>query len=142
MLIGEYQYKVDNKGRLPLPPKFRHEFSEGLVLTRGFEACINVYRKSDFEKLAEKFASSPLAKSKMRKLSRFMFSSAFDIDLDGQGRIALPQPLKVFAGISTDVVIIGDNYHLELWSPDKWAAEQKESIDQAWQTIESFEGQQ
>lgn len=142
MLIGEYQYKVDNKGRLPLPPKFRHEFIDGLVMTRGFEDCIVVYRKADFEKIAERFSSSALAKSKMRKLSRFIFSNAFDTQLDKQGRIAIPQTLKGFAGITGEVVIIGDNNRLELWSPERWVAEQKETVEQAWQTIESFEGQQ
>jgi MraZ protein len=141
MLIGEYEYKVDNKGRLPLPPKFRHEFSDGLILTRGVEDCIVVYRKADFEKIASKYSSDPLAKSKMRKLSRFIFSNAFDMELDNQGRVSLPQPLKNFTGITNTAVIVGDNDHLELWNPEKWNEEQRASSDQAWQTIESLEGQ-
>lgn len=140
MLIGEYEYKVDNKGRVPLPPKFRPEFKNGLVLTRGFEECIVVYRRSDFEKIAEKFASDTLAKSKMRKLSRFIFSSAFDVEMDNQGRIAIPAPLKNFAHIEDTVVIVGENNCLELWNPDKWNTEKSESINQAWQTIETLEG--
>jgi len=142
MLTGIYEYKVDNKGRLPLPPKFRQEFQEGLVLARGFEECIVVYHKADFEKLANKFSSDPLAKSKMRRLSRFIFSNAFFMQLDRQGRVSIPTTLKSFAGIKSDVIIVGENNRLELWSPDKWNAEQHEAMDQAWQTIESYEGQQ
>jgi MraZ protein len=141
MLIGEYEYRVDNKGRLPLPPKFRHEFGDGLVLARGFGEYINVYRKADFEKIAAQYSSSPLAKAKMRKLSRYIFSNAFDVELDNQGRIALPQRLKTFAGITDTAVIVGDNDHLELWSPTGWEDEQRTSTEEAYQTIESLEGQ-
>ena len=73
MLLGEYEYKIDNKGRLPLPTKFRQEFREGIVLTRGFENCIVAWRSSDFEKIASSYNSQTLGKSKMRRLARYTF---------------------------------------------------------------------
>lgn len=142
MLLGEYEYKVDNKGRLPVPPKFRQEFREGLVLTRGLENCIVIYRKSDFEKIASSYSTQAIAKSKMRKLNRFTFGSAFDLELDGQGRIALPTLLRQYAKIEGSATIVGANNCIELWNPDTWRAEQSEAEGQAWQIIESLEDEQ
>jgi len=143
MLLGEYEYKVDNKGRLPLPPKFRQEFGNGLVLTRGLEPCIMVYTPERFKKLAEKLATNQIvAKSKTRRLNRFFFGSAFDQTLDGQGRIALPPLLRNFAQIKDTVTIVGANEWIELWNPDTWNKEWSQAEEQAWQNTESLEGQQ
>lgn len=143
MLLGEYEYKVDNKGRLPLPPKFRQEFGNGLVLTRGLEPCIIIYTPERFKKLADHLATNQIvAKSKTRRLNRFLFGSAFDLNLDGQGRIALPQSLRSFAQIKDAAIIVGANEWIELWNPELWNKEYSEAEGQAWPTIESFEGQQ
>jgi MraZ protein len=139
MFLGEYEYKVDSKGRLPLPPKFRSEFKEGLVLTRGPEDCVVVYRKSDFEKLAGAFANKTIAKSKIRKFNRITFGNAFHTEMDRQGRIALPQTLRKRTHIGDTVMLIGANNVIELWNPDKWNTEQAESEGQSWQIIESLE---
>ena len=142
MLLGEYEYKVDNKGRLPLPTKFRQEFREGIVLTRGFEPCIVAWRSTDFEKLAGNYTSQTIGKSKMRRLARYTFGSAFDQQLDGQGRIALPSALRQYANITDAAIIVGANNCIELWNPQKWQDEQKEAESQAWQIIESLEDSQ
>jgi MraZ protein len=142
MLLGEYEYKVDIKGRLPLPPKFRQEFRDGLVLTRGPEKCVVIYKKDDFEKLAKTLAAQAINRSKLRRLNRFTFGSAFDLELDGQGRIALPSSLKEYAGIGDSVVIVGSNNCIELWDPSLWNSEKNEAEEQAWQIIESLEGAQ
>jgi MraZ protein len=139
MFLGEYDYKVDSKGRLPLPPKFRNEFKEGLVLTRGLEGQVVVYRKADFEKMANSFANKAVTKSKERRYKRFLAGGAFDIEMDGQGRIALPSSLRTFAKIADTVIIVGNIDIVELWSPEQWNAEQKQSEEQAWQINESFE---
>ena len=139
MLLGEYEYKVDNKGRLPLPPKFRPEFKEGMVLARGMEECIMVYKKSDFEKLAANYTAEKFANSKMRRLNRFTFGHAFDLEMDNQGRIALPASLKEYARIADAAIILGANNCIEIWSPQKWNDEQAEAEGQVYQIIESQE---
>ena len=139
MFLGEYEYKVDSKGRLPLPPKFRPEFKAGLVLTKGPEECIVIYRKSDFDKVAGTFANKTIPKSKIRKFNRLTFGNAFPIEMDGQGRIALPQTLRNRAHIGATVMLIGANNVIELWNPDKWNAEQVDADGQSWQIIESLE---
>ena len=142
MLLGEYEYKVDSKGRLPLPIKFRQEFTNGLTLNRGPENCIVVYRTADFEKIANALTSQTITKSKMRRLNRFFFGNAFNMTLDGQGRIVLPPSLRKYAQINDVATIVGSNNRIELWNPDLWNAEKLEAEEQAWQIIESLEEQQ
>lgn len=142
MLLGEYEYKVDNKGRLPLPTKFRQEFREGIVLTRGFEECIVAWRTSDFHNISRSYTSQTIAKSKIRRLSRYMYGNAFDLQNDAQGRIALPTPLRQYAGITDTAVIVGANNCIEIWNPQKWQDEQREAESQAWQIMESLEDSQ
>jgi len=142
MFLGEYEYRVDNKGRLPLPTKYRQEFGGGLILTRGSEPCITVYKPEEFNKLADRLANQTVAKNKLRKLNRFTFGSAFDLNLDGQGRIALPQTLRNYAQIEDTAIIVGVNKCIELWSPKLWNDECNASEEQAWQIIESLEDQQ
>ena len=139
MLLGEYEYKVDNKARLPIPPKFRPEFKDGLVLTRGQEPCIVIYKKEDFEKVAANYRQERFVPSRERRLNRFQFGHAFDQEMDNQGRISLPPSLKSFAQITDTAVIVGANNCIELWNPDKWNAEEGEAEEQVWQIIESQE---
>ena len=79
-----------------------------------------------------------LASNKMRKLNRALFSTAFHLNLDGQGRIALPVPLRTFAGIGEEVVITGANTYLEIWDKTLWEEEKTNSLAQAWQIIETL----
>ena len=139
MFLGEYDYKLDEKGRTPLPPKFRQEFMNGIVLAAGAEKCILAYGPAEWKKLAESMLTGPILSSKMRKLNRALFATAFQLNLDGQGRIALPVPLRQYAGIISDVVIAGANAYLEIWDKQAWEAEKADSQTQSWQIIETLE---
>ena len=139
MFTGEYSYKVDEKGRVPFPPKFREELRGGFMLARGFENCINVYPMAEWKKLAESRAILPPAPSKDRRMNRYMFASAFEAEFDGQGRVALPAPLREHGGITNSVVIAGVNTYLEIWSKEKWDAEFAEMSGQAWEISETME---
>ena len=139
MFLGEFEYKIDEKGRVLIPPKFRRELKEGVVLTPGPEKCINIYSLSEFNKLAAILTTSSVTRSKSRKLNRAIFATAFNLNIDGQGRIALPIPLREYAGIEDEVVVAGDNTYLELWNKEQWESEKADSQEQAWQIIESLE---
>lgn len=139
MFFGEFEYKIDEKGRVSLPPKFRNDLKDGLVLAPGVEKCITAYTIPEWRKLAETFTSNPLTRSKMRRLNRALFSTAFSTKLDNQGRIAIPAPLKDHAEIADDVVIAGSNTYIEIWSKSSWEEEKDISQQQAWQIIESLE---
>lgn len=139
MFYGEFDYKIDDKGRVPVPPRFRNALKDGIVLTPGAEKCITAYTVPEWRKLSTTLTNSPLSRSKMRKLSRALFATAFSTKVDGQGRIALPAPLREHAEIVDEVVIAGANTYLEIWNKIHWEEEKEASQEQAWQIIESLE---
>ncbi len=139
MFFGEFEYKIDQKGRAPIPPKFREELKGGIVLTPGAEQCITAYSLAEWQKLASALTSSSISRSKARKLNRAIFATAFHVSLDGQGRIVLPAPLRQYAAIETEVVIAGLNSYFELWGKKQWEIEKADSREQAWQIIEGLE---
>lgn len=139
MFLGEFEYKLDEKGRVPLPPKFRRELREGVVLTSGVEKCIVAYPVSEWKKLATTLTSRSLSHSKLRRLNRALFAAAFSTIIDAQGRISLPMPLRQHAEIEDELVVVGANNYFELWNKDQWQSEKAISQEQAWQIIESLE---
>lgn len=123
MFLGEYEYTLDQKGRVAIPAKFRGGFKPGLVLARGFEKCIRVFPLDEWTKTAEKLIALPIMEANSRRLNRSLFSSAFSLELDGQGRVLLPQPLRDYAEIRESVVIAGIYSVLEIWSRENWEME-------------------
>ena len=139
MFLGEYQYKVDAKGRIPFPPKFKEELKPGLVLTRGSEGCIAVYPQSEWGKIVEEMAVLPPSSSKERRRTRFFFSGAFRADLDAQGRVVLPMPLRQYARIEHDTIMVGCNNYVEIWNQEAWSAESALANEENWQIGETAE---
>ena len=139
MFFGEFEYKVDEKGRVPIPPRFRKELKDGVVLAPGAEKCVNVYPIPEWKKLAGTLTGGSLTPNKMRRLTRAVFATAFTISIDGQGRVALPIPLREHAEIMDEVVIAGVNTYLEIWNKVLWEEEKTVSQEQTWQIIESLE---
>ncbi|MGQ9546124.1 MAG: division/cell wall cluster transcriptional repressor MraZ [Dehalococcoidia bacterium] len=139
MFFGEYPYKVDEKGRVPLPPKFRRELKEGMVVAKAIgEKCIVVYSIAEWKRLSDSLATKPLTPANLRKLIRAMFANAFSASFDGQGRITLPYSLRQHAGIADTVIVVGANSRIELWSEDQWKAEKASAEEQASQIMESY----
>ena len=139
MFFGEFEYKIDQKGRVPLPPRFRRELKDGVVLMPGVEKCVWAYPLAEWKKLAATLTTGSFTPSKLRKLNRAIFATAFYLSIDGQGRIALPVPLREYAEIVDEVVIAGANTYLEIWNIVLWEEEKAASQEQAWQIIESLE---
>lgn len=139
MFVGEYEYKVDNKGRLPLPPRFRKELEDGLVLTMVADNCITAYTKTDWAKMTVNQAPATfLVSDKERKINRFIFSNANEATLDNQGRIALPSTLRERCAISDTAVVLGINNCFEIWNPGQWHKE-RPSADDARQLMDILE---
>jgi len=139
MFYGEFDYKIDDKGRVPIPPRYRNALKDGLILTVGAEKCITAYTVTEFKKLSSSLTGSSITRSKMRRLSRALFATAFVTRIDGQGRVALPAPLREHAQIVDEIVIVGLNTNLEIWNKVLWEEEKNISQEQAWQIIESLE---
>lgn len=138
MFFGEFTYKIDEKSRVSIPPKFRQQLRNGTVLTQGVESCITAYPVIEWKKLAEDLTTGSITRSKLRQLNRAIFATAYSIEIDRQGRIALPSPLREYAEIEDEVVIAGANNYFELWNRDQWLREKALSREQAWQIIESL----
>ena len=139
MFLGEFEYRIDEKGRVPIPPKFREALRHGVILTPGVEKCITVYPVSEWRKMADTLITGPITPSKLRRLNRAIFATAFSLILDGQGRITLPIPLRDYAEIEGEVIVVGVNTYLELWNRKQWEEEKTSSQEQAGQIIESLE---
>jgi MraZ protein len=120
MLLGEYKHSIDDKGRLAIPAKFRAKVERGAIITRGLDKCLFVFTMSEWEKLAEKLVALPLAQANSRAFSRLMLSGAADVELDSQGRILIPEPLREYAGLSKNSVIAGVYNRMEIWNAETW----------------------
>lgn len=120
MFIGEYHYNVDEKGRLAIPSKFRTLLSAGAVVTRGVDNCLFLYTKKEWENLATVLSKLPISQAKSRAFARLMLAGAMDVDIDKQGRIALPDYLRKYANISKKVVVAGLYNRLEIWDENNW----------------------
>jgi MraZ protein len=139
MFFGEYTYKVDEKGRVPLPPRFRRQMKEGVILTKGMgEKYITVYPVAEWKRLSDSLAAKVVTPANLRRLNRAIHGSAFGASLDGQGRIMLPFSLREYAGIGDEAIVIGANNCVELWCEGEWQVEQRAAEEQASEIIENF----
>ena len=139
MILGEYECRIDHKGRVAIPSKLRKEFQDGLVLTRGFDKCMLIYSQSEWNKISENFSNLPSTRDKNRRLIRFNFANAFSAEIDGQGRVALPIPLRQYANIKDATVMAGGGRYLELWNKESWEEEKLVMDEQVWQLAEETE---
>lgn len=121
MFTGEYRHSLDAKGRVAIPSRFRGDLRGGAVLSRWIDVCLGVFPRDAWDALAEKVAALPVTDASARTFSRFLFASAYEVDLDGQGRVVVPGSLRDWAGLDQEVVVVGARDHIELWSPGRWA---------------------
>jgi MraZ protein len=120
---GTYEYAIDDRGRVPLPPRYRDDFRDGVVLVQGRERCVEVYTIKDYEEEARLYTSEASSTLRGRRLRRGFFARSYDGELDRQGRLLVPQPLRQAAALNGQVVICGRGECLEIWSAEQWAAE-------------------
>ena len=120
MFTGEYRHTVDDKGRLAVPVRFRAELAQGAQVSKWIDGCVALFPRADGEVLAERTAALPVTDQSARTFQRFLFGTAFEVELDRQGRFVLPSVLREFAGLESEVVVVGARNRLELWSPQRW----------------------
>ncbi|MEX1997473.1 MAG: division/cell wall cluster transcriptional repressor MraZ [Candidatus Andersenbacteria bacterium] len=120
MFIGEYSHTIDEKGRLSIPVKFRSQLEGGVVVTRGLDHCLFLYPRSEWIELAEKLARLPLSQKKSRAFARLMLAGAWDVEIDSQGRVMVPEYLRRYAGITKQTTVAGLYNRIEVWDEDSW----------------------
>src|SRR5581483_1224066 len=98
MFIGEYSLNMDNKGRMAVPAKFRANLNAGAVLTRGLDKSLFLYPKAQWDQIAQKLAALPISQANSRAFARLMLAGAWDVEIDKQGRMIVPEYLRKFAG--------------------------------------------
>lgn len=123
MFFGEYTHNIDDKGRMTIPAKLRSGFPNGLVITRGFEPCLMVYPVETFQILEQKARSLSLTVPSNRQLIRLLFGGAVTDTIDNAGRVLVPEYLRVYASLQTQVVVVGTGQYLEVWDAEKWNAQ-------------------
>ncbi|HEX2175513.1 MAG TPA: division/cell wall cluster transcriptional repressor MraZ [Nocardioidaceae bacterium] len=120
MFFGTHTPRLDEKGRLFLPAKFRDQLQEGLVITRGQERCLYVWPDAEFAALTEQMRQAPVTNKKARDYMRMLFAGASDETPDKQGRITIPPMLRDYASLTRDCVVIGAMSRVEVWDARSW----------------------
>lgn len=125
MFIGEYTHKLDDKGRVPVPVKFRSGLKTGAVITRGLDDSLFLYTKEEWQTMADRISKLPMSNASARSFSRLMLAGAMEVALDKQGRVIIPPYLRDFAGLSKNIVFAGLMNRVELWDEYRWRRYQK-----------------
>lgn len=121
LFLGTYEPRLDEKGRLILPAKFRDEMSGGVVLTRGQERCLYAFPRAEFEQIHAQLRQAPLTSKQARDYMRVFLSGATDEVPDRQGRVTIPSILRRYAGLERDLAVIGSGSKVEIWDAKAWA---------------------
>jgi MraZ protein len=120
MFLGTHEPRLDDKGRLVLPAKFRDGFSNDVVLTKGQDLSIVMWPLSEFQLYAQRIREASRNDARVRSYLRVFFSSAFDEQIDKQGRVTLPATLREYAQLDRDLIVVGADTTVEIWDPKLW----------------------
>jgi len=121
MFLGTYEPKLDDKGRVILPAKFREAMSGGVVITRGQERCLYAFPREEFKEIHDRLRQAPLTSKQSRDYMRVFLSGATDEIPDKQGRITIPAILRKYAGLGRELAVIGSGSKIEIWDAEAWA---------------------
>ncbi len=139
MFLGTHSPRLDDKGRLILPAKFRDRLATGLVVTRGQERCLYVFELPEFTSITEKARAAPMSSKAARDYLRVFLSGASDELPDKQGRVMLPLALREYAGLTRDLAVVGAGNRLEIWDAQAWqqylSAQEQSFADQDQEVI-------
>ncbi|MDP9416336.1 MAG: division/cell wall cluster transcriptional repressor MraZ [Actinomycetota bacterium] len=120
MFLGTHAPRLDDKGRLFLPAKFREQLAEGLVITKGQERCLYVFPLAEFERITEQMRQAPVTSKAARDYMRVFLSGASDEVPDKQGRVSIPPGLREYAGLARECTVIGAGTRVEIWDAQAW----------------------
>jgi MraZ protein len=120
MFVGKYYNSIDSKSRLIVPAKFRDELRGKCVLAKALDKCLTIYTMEEWQIFADELDKLPKSNPEARVIKRHFNASAAECDIDKQGRLTIPQELKAYAGIEKDLVTVGSNKVIEVWSKEYW----------------------
>jgi len=120
VFLGTHAPKLDDKGRVILPAKYRDELSSGMVITRGQERCLYVFSQREFEELHTRIRQASITSKQQRDFLRLFLSGASQEMPDGQNRVTIPANLREYAGLGKDLTVIGAGNRAEIWDTEAW----------------------
>jgi len=120
MLIGEFEHSLDAKGRLIMPAKLREDIGEKFIITKCLDGCLFAFSIEEWKNFEQKLRTLPISNKDARAFSRFFFAGAIECEIDKQGRFLISSNLREFAELSKDVIIVGMDSRIEIWSKEKW----------------------
>ena len=121
--LGRYDYAMDERGRVPVPPRYRNLLAKGAVLNRGPDSCLRLFTTESFDQQAELYTQQPSIERAGRMTRHGFFANSYPVELDRQGRILIPGPLRAHAELEGSVVVAGAGEWLEIWNPEQFSAE-------------------
>ena len=133
MFVGKSNNSIDDKSRLIVPAKFRDELGNKCVMAKSLDRCLTVYTMEEWQKFVDELDKLPRSNPEARVIKRHFHASAAECDIDKQGRVTLPQELKAYAGIEKDLVTVGSNKVIEIWSKEFW----QEQLDDSGELIDA-----
>lgn len=139
MLIGNYSVRVTSKNRIAMPKKFREQIGEKIIVAKWYEGCVVVVAKGRWEEILLKLTSqSKIYTKPVRETDRFILGSAFEVELDSQGRFVIPRSLKDYASLKEEAVFVGLGNRVEIWDKEIWNKKEKVIQKQAAEMIEKL----
>lgn len=135
MFVGESTHSLDAKHRVFVPKRFQESLDRdpagalNVVLTRGFERCLFLFSTTQFRSVLERLRTQPFGGARLRKMQRLFFSNTHTCQLDGSGRLVLPEKLRMYAGIDREVVMVGVADRAEIWSRADWERYENDNQD-------------
>lgn len=136
MFVGKYQNSIDSKSRLIIPAKFREELGGRCVIAQSLDKCLTISTEAEWENFLQELKALPRSNAEARMIRRYFNQSAAKCDVDKQGRVTIPQELKDYAGITKELVTIGNIDNIEVWSKENF---EKEAFAQAGENVTASE---
>lgn len=139
MLIGQYHTKVSNKGRTAVPARFRKELGDNIIVTRWYEGPVAIFSQDAWERILNLAVGNSLLTRPTRDTERFLLGSAFEEELDDQGRFVIPQALREYAQVSEDIIFVGLKDRVEIWNKSRWEEKELEVAQKAEELLEEVQ---
>jgi|SRR3989344_9282421 len=134
MFIGKFEHRLEEKGRLSIPKKFRSQLAAGAILSQGLDGCLFMYPVARWEQLINKLSQLPLTRSDARSFTRVLAYGAVEVEIDKLGRILIPDYLRQFAELKDICVVAGAVDRVDIWSQERFLTYSKQ-INQNAETI-------
>jgi MraZ protein len=139
MLIGQYFSKITLKNRISVPKKFRSEIGDKLIVAKWYEGCLVIVPEIRWKEILDKLTGKmEIITKAVRDTDRFILGSAYELELDAQGRFVIPAILKEYAGLSENVIFLGLGERIELWDEKSWKEKEKSVTVGAAESLESI----